>query len=136
MNHKASVKQRIKFRDWLRNELRTANPGGKGNFYQSRGDHYLIREFAKFCVQRHRPVDEASLGRYLREVNPVLPTPARCRALARVLGYPPIKVLIVAGYLHEHDDQVVEPDQIDDTDDTAVELSFDTSLEAIAVGLN
>lgn len=97
MNNKVDLQTRIRFRDWLRGELRRLD------FYQRRGDHYLIREFAKYCVEHNAPIDEASLGRYLRDEEPVLPTPERCRALARVLEYEPLRVLIEAGYLEGDD---------------------------------
>ncbi len=97
MNNKVELATRLQFRDWLRQELRTLD------FYQRRGDHYLIREFAKYCAEKGSPIDEASLGRYLRDDEPVLPTPERCRALARVLDYAPIQVLIQAGYLEGDD---------------------------------
>jgi hypothetical protein len=97
VNNKVDLKTRLRFRDWLRNELRDLD------FYQRRGDHYLIREFAKYCIEHHAPIDEASLGRYLRDDEPVLPTPERCRALARVFEYAPVKVLIEAGYLEGND---------------------------------
>jgi len=97
VNNKVDLKTRLRFRDWLRDELRNLD------FYQRRGDHYLIREFAKFCVEHHAPIDEASLGRYLRDDEPVLPTPERCRALARVFEYAPVRVLIEAGYLEGKD---------------------------------
>lgn len=97
MNNKVDVQTRLHFRDWLRNELRRLD------FYQRRGDHYLIREFAKYCVEQGAPIDEASLGRYLRDDDPVLPTPERCRSLARVFEYEPIRVLIQAGYLEGDD---------------------------------
>jgi hypothetical protein len=97
VNNKVELKTRLRFRDWLRNELRELD------FYQRRGDHYLIREFAKFCVEHRAPIDEASLGRYLRDDEPVLPTPERCRALARVFEYAPVRVLIEAGYLEGND---------------------------------
>lgn len=97
MNNKVDLQTRLRFRDWLRGQLRDLD------FYQRRGDHYLIREFAKFCVEHGAPIDEASLGRYLRDDEPVLPTPERCRALARVLDRAPIEVLIEAGYLEGDD---------------------------------
>jgi hypothetical protein len=97
MNNKVDLETRLRFRDWLRSELRELD------FYQRRGDHYLIREFAKYCVEHFAPIDEASLGRYLRDEDPVLPTPERCRALARVFGYAPVKVLVQAGYLEGSD---------------------------------
>lgn len=97
MNNKVELATRLQFRDWLRQELR------KLDFYQRRGDHYLIREFAKYCAEHGSPIDEASLGRYLRDEEPVLPTPERCRALARVLEYAPVHVLIQAGYLEGDD---------------------------------
>lgn len=97
MNNKVDPETRLHFRDWLRDQLRELD------FYQRRGDHYLIREFAKYCTQQEAPIDEASLGRYLRDDDPVLPTPERCRALARVFGYAPVKVLIEAGYLEGDD---------------------------------
>lgn len=111
LNNKVDVQTRLHFRDWLRDELRRLD------FYQRRGDHYLIREFAKYCVEQGAPIDEASLGRYLRDDDPVLPTPERCRSLARVFEYEPIRVLIQAGYL-EGDDlfpllpQKPEPGQV------------------------
>ncbi|HEX9004207.1 MAG TPA: hypothetical protein VGB07_30120 [Blastocatellia bacterium] len=97
MNNKVDLETRIHFRNWLRSELRRLD------FYQRRGNHYLIREFAKYCVEHNAPIDEASLGRYLRDDEPVLPTPERCRALARVLEHPPVRVLIEAGYLEGDD---------------------------------
>lgn len=44
------------FRDWLRECLRALE------FYNRRGDHYLIREFHKYCVEHGQDIDEASLG--------------------------------------------------------------------------
>jgi hypothetical protein len=55
-------------------------------FYNGRGDHYLIREFAKACAKANHPIDEASLGRYLRDDNPVIPTPDRVRDLSAVFS--------------------------------------------------
>jgi len=97
MNNKVDLQTRLRFRDWLRGRLFDLD------FYQRRGDHYLIREFAKYCVEHGAPIDEASLGRYLRDDEPVLPTPERCRALARVLELAPVAVLIEAGYLEGDD---------------------------------
>src|SRR6476469_9602906 len=97
MNNKVDLQTRLRFRDWLRGRIFDLD------FYQRRGDHYLIREFAKFCVEHRAPIDEASLGRYLRDDEPVLPTPERCRALARVFEYAPVRVLIEAGYLEGND---------------------------------
>lgn len=102
MNNKVDLETRLRFRDWLRTQLRDLD------FYQRRGDHYLIREFAKYCVEHGAPIDEASLGRYLRDDEPVLPTPERCRSLARVFDCAPVLVLIEAGYL-ESDDLFVAP---------------------------
>jgi hypothetical protein len=48
-------------------------------------------------------VEEVSLGRYLREENPVLPTPESCRELAKALGRHPAEVLMEAGYLTPED---------------------------------
>lgn len=93
MNIKTSLEMRIAFRDWLRAQLRAFDPP----FYNARGDHYLIREFRYFCEHAGHPIDEASLGRYLREENPVIPTPDRCRALAAVLKLPAIEVMKRAG---------------------------------------
>lgn len=101
MNNKVDPQARVSFRDFLRGELKGLE------FYQRRGDHYLIREFAKYCAEKGAPIDEASLGRYLRDVEPVLPTPERCRALARVLILPSLRVLGEAGYLTPAD---VSPD--------------------------
>lgn len=109
MNNKVDVQTRLHFRDWLRDELRQLD------FYQRRGDHYLIREFAKYCVEQGAPIDEASLGRYLRDEDPVLPTPERCRSLARVFGYEPIRVLIQAGYLEGNDLFPLLPKDADNT---------------------
>ena len=97
MNNKVDPKTRTHFRDWLRLELKRLD------FYQRRGDHYLIREFAKYCVEQGAPIDEASLGRYLRDDDPVLPTPERCRSLARVLEHSPVQVFIEAGYFVGND---------------------------------
>ena len=97
MNNKVDLQTRLRFRNWLRRRLFDLD------FYQRRGDHYLIREFAKYCVEHGAPIDEASLGRYLRDDEPVLPTPERCRALARVLELAPVAVLIEAGYLEGDD---------------------------------
>lgn len=97
MNNKVDPAKRTHFRDWLRTRLRELD------FYQRRGDHYLIREFAKYCIEQRAPIDEASLGRYLRDDDPVLPTPERCRVLARVFGVPPLQILIEAGYFEGDD---------------------------------
>ena len=97
VNNKVDAKTRTHFRDWLRQELKRLD------FYQRRGDHYLIREFAKYCVEQGAPIDEASLGRYLRDDDPVLPTPERCRSLARVLEHSPVQVFIEAGYFVGND---------------------------------
>jgi hypothetical protein len=97
VNNKVDLQTRLRFRNWLRGRLFDLD------FYQRRGDHYLIREFAKYCVEHGAPIDEASLGRYLRDDEPVLPTPERCRALARVLELAPVAVLIEAGYLEGDD---------------------------------
>lgn len=97
MNNKVDAKTRTHFRDWLRLELKRLD------FYQRRGDHYLIREFAKYCVDQGAPIDEASLGRYLRDDDPVLPTPERCRSLARVLELSPVQVFVEAGYFVGND---------------------------------
>ena len=91
--------QRTAFRDWLRKQLRDADPP----FYNARGDHYLVREFHKHCEDSGHPIDEASLGRYLRDENPVIPTPDRCRALAGALKLSPIDVMIQAGLVQEGD---------------------------------
>lgn len=51
-----------------------------------------------------RPViDEASLGRYLRDENSVIPTPERCRMLAAVLKIPAIEVMKRAGLVKDED---------------------------------
>lgn len=86
-----------RFRDWLRGELRRLE------FYQRRGDRYLKSAFARHTTALGAQVDEVSLGRYLREEDPVLPTPERCRALARALGRHPWEVLLAAGYLLDSD---------------------------------
>lgn len=122
MNNKVDPETRIEFRDALRAELRRLD------FYQRRGDHYLIREFAKYCVgqeeglrkawseftfpEKFFTIDEASLGRYLRDEEPVLPTPARVRALALILGLKPAYLMALAGYRDEFDD--LEPRPIPD----------------------
>lgn len=93
MNNKIPDETRIAFREWLRKQLK------KLEFYQRRGDHFLIREFHKYCLEKGQDIDEASLGRYLREDDPVLPTPERCRMLAVVLELPAVVVLLAAGYL-------------------------------------
>lgn len=114
MNNKVDPAVREAFRDFLRAELRDAAKWPEGAFYQRRGDHYLIREFRNYAaavLARQDPpieaVDEASLGRYLRDDEPVLPTPERCRAIAIVLGYPALKVLKEAGYVRLDD---LDPD--------------------------
>jgi hypothetical protein len=93
MNNKVDPQVRVSFRDFLRGELQ------QREFYQKRGDHYLIREFAKYCTEQGAPIDEASLGRYLRDDEPVLPTPERCRALAKALELPPLRLLGECGYI-------------------------------------
>ena len=79
-----SDEARFAFRDWLRERLRGLE------FYNRRGDHYLIREFHKYCAEHGQEIDEASLGRYLRDEDPVIPTPDRCRALAVSCGTRPL----------------------------------------------
>ena len=102
MNVDIEEEQRIAFRDWLRGKLKELE------FYNRRGDHYLIREFHKYCQEHHQEIDEASLGRYLRDENPVIPTPERCRALAAVFKIPAIDVMIAAGLVKQGDMEVVD----------------------------
>jgi hypothetical protein len=129
MNNKVDMATRIHFRDWLRQELRRLD------FYQRRGDHYLIREFAKYCAEHKAPIDEASLGRYLRDEDPVLPTPERCRALGRVLEYEPVHVLIEAGYLEG--DDLFKPLPVDITAaDLALEIVRRQALTAQVTDVN
>ena len=97
MNISIAEETRVAFRDWLRGKLVELE------FYNRRGDHYLIREFHKYCSDAGHPIDEASLGRYLRDENPVIPTPERCRALAAVLKMSAIDVMIAAGLVKEED---------------------------------
>jgi hypothetical protein len=97
MNIDIEEEQRIAFRDWLRDKLKGLD------FYNRRGDRYLIREFHKYCEQVGHTVDEASLGRYLRDENPVIPTPDRCRALAAVFRIPAVEVMIAAGLVQQAD---------------------------------
>ena len=97
MNIEIPIQQRIIFQNWLREQLKALD------FYQKRGDFYLIREFMKYCVENGHPIDEASLGRYINKEQPVVPTPDRCRALALVLGIAPIEVMKMAGHVRDDD---------------------------------
>jgi hypothetical protein len=101
VNISVEEETRIAFRDWLRGKLKELE------FYNRRGDHYLIREFHKYCDEAGYPIDEASLGRYLRDENPVIPTPDRCRALGGVFKMPAIDVMIAAGLVKQEDMKVV-----------------------------
>jgi hypothetical protein len=97
MRYTSDDHRRYAFRDWLRSEL------VRLEFYQRRGDRYLVSEFARYADQLGAHVEEVSLGRYLRDENPVLPTPESCRELARALGRHPAEVLLEAGYLTPDD---------------------------------
>ena len=97
MNINVPQETRAAFRDWLREQLRRLE------FYNRRGDHYLIREFHRYCTEHGQDIDEASLGRYLRDENPVIPTPERCRALGAVLKMPAIEVMKAAGLVIDAD---------------------------------
>jgi hypothetical protein len=97
MRYTSDESRRGAFRDWLREELRRLE------FYQRRGDRYLVSEFARYADGLDAHVEEVSLGRYLRNANPVLPTPESCRELARALGRHPTEVLLAAGYLTPED---------------------------------
>ena len=97
MRYTSDESRREAFRDWLREELRRLD------FYQRRGDRYLVSEFARYAEGLGAHVEEVSLGRYLRDGNPVLPTPESCRELARALGRHPSEVLLEAGYLTPED---------------------------------
>jgi hypothetical protein len=94
-----SAGTRTLFRDWLRTKLRTFDPP----FYTAHGDHYLIREFRKYCEAAGHPIDETTLGRYLRDENPVLPMPDHCRELAAVFRIPAIEVMKQAGLVTDSD---------------------------------
>jgi len=93
MRYTSDDQRRYAFRDWLRAEL------ARLEFYQRRGDRYLVSEFARYADRLGARVEEVSLGRYLRDENPVLPTPESCRELARALECHPLDVLLEAGYL-------------------------------------
>src|SRR5215469_11542927 len=97
MRYTSDDHRRYAFRDWLRTEL------ARLDFYQRRGDRFLVSEFARYANQLDARVEEVSLGRYLREESPVLPTPESCRELARALGRHPVEVLLEAGYLLPED---------------------------------
>jgi hypothetical protein len=97
MRYTIDEKRRYAFRDWLRSELRRLD------FYHRRGDRYLVSEFWRYADSLDAHVEEVSLGRYLREENPVLPTPESCRELAKALGRHPAEVLLEAGYLVAED---------------------------------
>ncbi|GEM_PF-683062 len=97
MRYTSDENRRYAFRDWLRSEL------ARLDFYQRRGDRYLVSEFARYAQQKGARVEEVSLGRYLREDNPVLPTPESCRELARALDRHPAEALLEAGYLTPED---------------------------------
>lgn len=97
MRYTSDEQRRYAFRDWLRSELQRLD------FYQRRGNRYLVSEFARYANQLGARVEEVSLGRYLREENPVLPTPESCRELARALDRHPAEVLMEAGYLTPED---------------------------------
>src|SRR5579871_4127713 len=97
MRYTIDEQRRDAFRDWLRAELRRLD------FYQRRGDRYLVSEFARYSETQGAKVEEVSLGRYLRDENPVLPTPESCRELAKALGKHPAEVLLEAGYLSPED---------------------------------
>ncbi len=97
MRNGGDEQRRATFRDWLRAELRRLD------YYQRRGDRYLMSEFARDAEKAGAHVEEVSLGRYLRDENPVLPTPQSCRELARALQRHPVEALIMAGYLTPDD---------------------------------
>lgn len=54
MNIDIPAEARASFCDWLRSKMRDLE------FYNRRGDHYLIREFRKYCVEQGQVIDEAS----------------------------------------------------------------------------
>ena len=97
MRYTIDEQRRKAFRDWLRSQLQRLD------FYQRRGDRYLVSEFWRYADSLGAHVEEVSLGRYLREENPVLPTPESCRELAKALDCHPAEVLLEAGYLIPED---------------------------------
>jgi hypothetical protein len=97
MRYTSDDHRRYAFRDWLRQQLADLD------FYQRRGDRYLVSEFARYAASLGARVEEVSLGRYLRNENPVLPTPESCRELAKALGKHSTEVLLEAGYLSPED---------------------------------
>src|SRR5215469_9802140 len=97
MRYTSDDHRRYAFRDWLREQLAALD------FYQRRGERYLVSEFARYAASLGARVEEVSLGRYLRNENPVLPTPESCRELAKALGRHPTEVLLEAGYLSPED---------------------------------
>lgn len=97
MRYTSDEQRRYAFRDWLRAQLATQD------FYQRRGNRYLVSEFARHAQSVGARMEEVSLGRYLRDENPVLPTPESCREIARALGCHPAEALMQAGYLTADD---------------------------------
>jgi hypothetical protein len=91
------TQRKIRFRVWLQEELKRLE------FYQKRGDRYLVSEFARYAKGLDARVSEISLGRYLRAANPVLPTPEGCRELAHALELHPLQVLMAAEYIVSSD---------------------------------
>ena len=84
------------FRDWLRAQLQARG------FYTPATDSYALSAFARFCSEQGEAIDEQAVYRYTRDDN-TLPSPDRCRSLARALGIKPVEVLKVAGYIQESD---------------------------------
>jgi hypothetical protein len=110
MRYTSDDQRRYAFRDWLRAEL------ARLEFYQRRGDRYLVSEFARYADHLGARVEEVSLGRYLRDENPVLPTPESCRELARALERHPAEVLLEAGYLIPEDFYYMPSPAVDATE--------------------
>jgi len=86
----------------------------KLDFIWPRGEHVLVRQLYRWMQGRLKDTgleapDEASLGRYFRPENTVLPTPERARAIATAFGEPAIDLLTLLRYVLPEDYQVRKP---------------------------
>jgi hypothetical protein len=101
MRYSQDKAARAAFRDWLREQMRRQH-------YRTPGGHYNVAEFAA-----QHGLTAVSVGRYIREARPVLPTPEMCRDLATATGENYVDVLRLAGYQTQDDLDIYVQEAID-----------------------
>jgi len=77
------------------------------DYYQRRGDSYLLDEVVEECEAWNCDISESELEAYLRSDSLVLPSSEHVRGLARALKVPRIVYLLALDAVEQNDSRVI-----------------------------